>query len=298
MRIAASMSQLPTVPRMSSRGRTTRSRAPRMSDAPGGRRVSHQERGKIMKKLAILVYGAASYLVAFATLLYVIAFIGNLWVPKSIDSAATAPFWQALLVNLGLLGVFAVQHSVMARPFFKRWLTRFIPAAAERSTYVLASSLALILLVVFWEPMGGVIWRVESATATAVIHGVFLLGWVLMFVSTFLINHFDLFGLRQVWLSFMDREYTALEFELTWLYRYVRHPLYTGLFLGMWATPTMTVAHLVFALMASAYILIGVRLEERDLRAFHPEYDDYAREVPRFLPNLRGPRPAAQSDLA
>ena len=251
-----------------------------------------------MKRLGIFLYGVISYLIAFATLVYVIAFIGNLWVPKSIDSAATAPFWQALLVNLGLLGVFAVQHSVMARPFFKRWLTRFIPPAAERSTYVLASGLALILLVVFWEPMGGVIWSVKSPTATAVIHVVFAAGWALMFVSTFLINHFDLFGLRQVWLNLAGREYTPLQFELTWLYRFVRHPLYTGLFLGMWATPTMTAAHLVFALMASAYILIGVRLEERDLRTFHPEYDGYAREVPRFVPKLRGSRPTALGDLA
>ena len=251
-----------------------------------------------MKRALIFLYGIGSYGLFFAVFLYSIGFVGNLWVPKSIDSAATAPFWQALLVNLGLLGVFAVQHSVMARPFFKRWLTRFIPATAERSTYVLASSLALVLLVVFWQPMGGIVWNVDSPLATAVIHGVFLAGWALMFVSTFLINHFDLFGLRQVWLNLVGREYTPLRFELTWLYRFVRHPLYTGLFLGMWATPTMTAAHLVFALMASAYILVGVRLEERDLRTFHPEYDGYAREVPRFVPKLRGSRPTALGDLA
>ena len=239
-----------------------------------------------MKKLGIFLYGVMSYGVAFATLVYVIAFIGNLWVPKSIDSAATAPFWQALLVNLGLLGVFAVQHSVMARPFFKRWLTRFIPPAAERSTYVLASSLALILLVVFWEPMGGIVWSVESPTATAVIHAVFLAGWVLMFVSTFLINHFDLFGLRQVWLYFRGREYSPLPFKLNSLYRYIRHPIMTGAFIGIWFTPVMTLGHLLFALGMSSYILIGVYHEEKDLiRAFGERYIRYMRTTARFFPS-------------
>jgi len=240
-----------------------------------------------MKRLAILLYGVAAYGLFFETFLYIIGFVGNIYVPKAIDAAPTVPFGQALLVNLGLLGVFAVQHSLMARPFFKRWLTRFIPASAERSTYVLASSLALIALVAFWEPMGGVVWNVQSAPAMALLYGVFGIGWALVLVATFQINHFDLFGLRQVWLEFMGKPYTTLEFKQPVLYRYVRHPLYLGFFIALWATPTMTIAHLVFAVMTSAYIVIGTLFEEHDLRAAHPEYDSYARQVPRYFPRLR-----------
>lgn len=239
-----------------------------------------------MKKFTILVYSVMSYWIFFATFLYTIGFIGNLVVPKSIDSVPTMPLGPALAINVGLLGLFAVQHSLMARKFFKQWITMYIPQAAERSTYVLASSLALIALVVFWQPLGGVIWQVESTVATAVIYGLFALGWMLVLVSTFAINHFDLFGLRQAWISFSGRVYKPLEFRLPVLYRIVRHPLYCGFFIAMWATPTMTVAHLVFAGLASAYIVIGTLLEERDLRADHPEYAAYAREVPRFIPRL------------
>jgi len=240
-----------------------------------------------MKKLTIFLYGALSYGVFLGTFLYVIGFVGNLWVPKSIDSAPVGPLGQALAVNLGLLGIFAVQHSLMARPFFKRWLTRFVPESAERSTYVLASSLALVLLVVAWQPMGGTVWDVSGTVMTPVIYAVFGLGWLLVLASTFLIDHFDLFGLRQVWLQLRGRPYTAPEFKERWLYRHIRHPLYLGFFIALWATPTMTVAHLVFAVMCSAYILVGTRLEERDLRKAHPEYDRYAREVPRYLPTPR-----------
>jgi protein-S-isoprenylcysteine O-methyltransferase Ste14 len=239
-----------------------------------------------MKKLTILLYSVMSYCVFFGTFLYMIGFIGNLLVPKSIDSEPTIPLQVALAINVGLLGLFAVQHSVMARAGFKRWITRFIPAAAERSTYVLASSFALILLVAYWEPIGGVVWHVESPVATAAIHVVFALGWLLVLVSTFAINHFDLFGLRQAWVNFTGRAYRPLEFRLPLLYRIVRHPLYCGFFIGMWATPTMTVAHLAFALLGSGYIVIGTWLEERDLRREHPEYAEYARAVPRFIPRL------------
>jgi len=240
-----------------------------------------------MKKNAIFLYGALSYGVFLATFLYVIGFVGNLWVPKSIDSAPVTSLGQALAIDLVLLAIFAVQHSLMARPFFKRWLTRFIPAAAERSTYVLASSLALILLVLGWQPIGGVVWDVSSTAMAPVIHAIFGCGWLLVLVSTFLIDHFDLFGLRQVWLQLRGRPYTPPQFKDAWLYRHIRHPLYLGFFLGIWATPTMTIAHLVFAVMCSAYILVGTRLEERDLREAHPEYERYAREVPRYLPALR-----------
>lgn len=239
-----------------------------------------------MKKHAIFLFGTLSYGVFLATFLYVVGFVGNLWVPKSIDSTPVSPLGLALGINLVLLAIFAVQHSLMARPFFKRWLTRFIPATAERSTYVLASSLALVLLVMGWQPIGGVVWDVSSTALAPAIHAVFGLGWLLVLVSTFLIDHFDLFGLRQVWLQLRGRPYTPPQFKQAWLYRHIRHPLYLGFFLGIWATPTMTIAHLVFAVMCSAYILVGTRLEERDLREAHPEYERYAREVPRYVPAL------------
>jgi len=251
-----------------------------------------------MKKLAIFVYGILSYIACLGTLAYAAGFMGNLWVPKSIDAVPGAPLGQALLINLCLLAVFAVQHSVMARGSFKRWLTRYIPAAAERSTFVLASSLALILLFALWEPMGGVVWDVQSPAARTVLYALYGLGWTVIVASTFLINHFDLFGLRQVWLNLIGREYTPLQFKLHSLYRYVRHPLYVGFFIALWAVPTMTIAHLVFSVMCSAYILLGTRLEERDLRRFHPEYDAYARAVPSFVPRLGGKRPATLAELA
>ena len=251
-----------------------------------------------MKKLAIFAYGVLSYVLCMGTLVYLAGFMGNLFVPKSIDAAPTAPLGQALLINLCLLAVFAVQHSVMARAGFKRWLTRYIPAQAERSTYVLASSLALILLVALWEPMGGVVWALQSPVATTAVYALYGLGWVLIVLSTFLINHFDLFGLRQVWLNLMGREYEPLQFKLHSLYRYVRHPLYVGFFIALWATPTMTITHLVFSVMCSAYILIGARLEERDLRRFHPEYEAYERAVPGYVPRLGGKHPATIAELA
>jgi len=237
-----------------------------------------------MQRVLVFIYGVVAYALFFATFLYAIGFVGNLFVPKAIDSAPQVPFAQALLVNLGLLGLFAVQHSLMARPFFKRWVTRFIPQAAERSTFVVASSLALIALFAFWQPMGGVIWSIENPQAQILLHVAFAFGWLLVLVSTFLINHFDLFGLRQVWLNLHKKPYTQLRFGTPVLYRLVRHPLYLGFILGFWATPVMTVAHLVFALATTAYILIAIQLEERDLMAAHPEYAEYRRHVPMIIP--------------
>ncbi|HET9449226.1 MAG TPA: hypothetical protein VFO35_23340, partial [Steroidobacteraceae bacterium] len=234
----------------------------------------------MFKRLSIFIYGVVSYAIFFATFLYAVGFIGNLWVPKTMDSARETPFLTALLIDLGLLGLFAIQHSVMARPAFKRWWTRIVPEAAERSTYVLFSSVALILLFAYWQPLGGAVWAVTSPLGQAVLYAGFAFGWLLVLVSTFLINHFDLFGLRQVWLQLLGKPYTPLKFGTPVLYRYVRHPLYVGWFFAFWATPTMTVTHLVFAIATTAYILIAIQLEERDLVEAHPEYANYRRSVP------------------
>lgn len=242
-----------------------------------------------MNRLTGLIYGVVSYAIFFATFLYAIGFVGNIFVPKGIDSIPNVPLTQALLINLGLLGVFAIQHSVMARPAFKRWITRFIPEAMERSTYTLVSSLLMIAMFWLWEPMGGVVWNIENPVGAALMYVGFAFGWLLVLVSTFLINHFDLFGLRQVWLNFRNKPYTPLKFKLRFAYRVVRHPLYLGWILAFWCIPTMTIAHLVFAIATSAYILIAIQLEERDLMAAHPEYEQYRKRVPMILPFIRKP---------
>lgn len=240
-----------------------------------------------MNRVSGLIYGFISYAIFFATFLYAIGFVGNIFVPKGIDSFPNVPVTQALLINLGLLGIFAIQHSVMARPVFKRWITRFIPQAMERSTYTLFSSLALIALFAFWEPMGGLVWNIESPLGVALMYGGFAFGWLLVLVCTFLINHFDLFGLRQVWLNFRNKPYTPLDFKLPYAYQIVRHPMYVGWFFAFWCTPTMTLAHLAFAIATSAYILIAIQLEERDLLEAHPEYRQYRKRVPMIVPFLR-----------
>ncbi len=240
-----------------------------------------------MKRFAVLAYGLFSYAVFFATFLYSIGFIGNVIVPKSIDSIPTTTLGSALLINLALLAVFAVQHSLMARPFFKRRWTRIVHPAAERSTYVLFSSLALALLFAFWQPMGGIIWAFENSALVALAYAAYAFGWLLVLFSTCAINHFDLFGLRQSWAFFRGREPEPLRFVQPWIYRVVRHPLYVGWLFVFWATPTMTVAHLVFALATSAYILVAIQFEERDLAAAHPEYAAYKRRVPMLVPSLK-----------
>jgi protein-S-isoprenylcysteine O-methyltransferase Ste14 len=240
-----------------------------------------------MKRIVAFSYGTLCYFVFLATFVYAVLFIGNIALSRTLDGEATAQFGQALLINALLLGVFAVQHSVMARPAFKQWWTRLIPKPVERSTYVLFSSLALLLLFYAWQPLGGTLWDVCDPIVRGMIYCLFAGGWVLVLVATFLINHFDLFGMRQVWLYVTHRPYTPLEFKTPGLYRYVRHPLYVGWLLTFWATPTMTAAHLVFAMATTAYILIAIQFEERDLAAIHgAAYEAYRRQVPMLVPGI------------
>ena len=242
----------------------------------------------MLKRLSIFLYGVVSYAIFFATFLYAVGFIGNFAVPRTLDGPPAVSFLAALLIDLGLLGLFAVQHSVMARPGFKRWFTKWIPEPAERSTYVLLSSLALIVLFAWWQPLGGMVWNVTDATLRGVFWGGFAFGWLLVLVSTFLINHFDLFGLRQVWLQLRGRPYTHLAFGTPGPYRLVRHPLYVGWLFAFWATPTMSISHLVFAIATTGYILIAIRFEERDLVAHHGKiYQEYVEKVPMLVPFTR-----------
>jgi protein-S-isoprenylcysteine O-methyltransferase Ste14 len=238
----------------------------------------------MFSRITAFLYGVACYLVFFATFLYAIGFLGNFLVPKSIDSDPQVPFLYALAINLTLLTLFAVQHSVMARPWFKAAWTRIVPTSVERSTYVLLSSLAMLLLFWKWQPMGGVVWAVNDLYGQFLLEALYFLGAVIVLVTTFLLNHFDLFGLRQVWLNLRGRPYTPLNFRTPGPYRIVRHPLYVGWLLMFWSAPLMTSAHLVFALATTAYILIAIQFEERDLVRFHKEYAEYRRRVPMIIP--------------
>jgi protein-S-isoprenylcysteine O-methyltransferase Ste14 len=227
-------------------------------------------------------------------------FAGNFVVPKSIDSGPAGPFGTAVLVNLALLSLFAIQHSGMARRGFKRVMARFVAPQVERSTYVLFSCAALITMYWQWQPMPTVLWSVENPAGRAAIHGLYALGWLIVLLATFMINHFDLFGLRQVWMHFAEKPYRDLGFRLNGFYRFVRHPLQTGFLIAFWATPDMTTGHLLFSVVVTAYIVLSVKfLEERDLvRTFGTTYRRYQQEVPMFLPLGKGRRDTATTPLA
>ena len=239
-------------------------------------------------RVAALIYGFASYLVFVVSFAYTMAFIGNYWVPKSIDVGPESGLAPSILVNAALLAAFAIPHSVMARPAFKRWWTTVVPESCERSTYVLVSSLLLILILWQWRPITATIWRVEGVPA-AILTAVYWIGWLIALTSTYLIDHFELFGLRQVFEPLRGAVARATSFKTPLLYRLVRHPLMLGFLLAFWATPHMTVGHLLFAVMMTGYILVGVHLEERDLVAqFGATYEQYRRRVPMLVPGRLG----------
>ena len=249
-----------------------------------------------MKKIAFLLYGLISYFAFLGTILYAIGFAGNLFVPKTIDGEPQTSLFVSILINACLLLIFALQHSIMARPAFKRWFTRYIPEPLERSTYVLLASLCLVLMMWQWQPIGGVVWSVKNEVIQSVLLILYLSGWGIVFVSTFLINHFDLFGLRQVWLYFTGKPYKQLPFSLPLFYKIVRHPLYFGFLMAFWSASTMTVAHLFFAILTTGYILTAIQLEEKDLvTTFGEKYKNYKKWAPMIIPFLK--RKTVSNDL-
>ena len=258
-----------------------------------------------MKRAAILFYGVFAYAVGMGSLVYMMGWLGNIGMLRSIDSSPTVPLGRAMIVNAAVFLIFCLQHSVMARPKFKAWWTQFIPNAIERSTYVLLSGVALFAVMLFWEPMGGVVWVTSESTATAMLYTLYAIGWAILVGSTFALNHFDLFGLRQVWLAFRGNEYTPLEFATPGPYRHVRHPLYIGWITLAWATPIMTSPHLAFAIATTVYILVAIQFEERDLVThFGEKYVAYRKATPMLIPRWSSsqnaetpnsvPRPATQ----
>jgi methanethiol S-methyltransferase len=256
-----------------------------MVDAPT--KKSSQPASALFRSL-VFGYGVLSYLIFLASFLHAIGFVGNLGFPKTIDSGLPVPVGEALAVDVLLLGLFAIQHSVMARPGFKQWWTRFVPSSIERSSYVLVSSLLLALLFWRWRPMPGTVWEFQQPLAVSLLWVLCGAGWLVALVSTFLIDHFDLFGLRQVYCFATGRLYSPPPFSTPLLYRVVRHPLLLGFMVAFWATPVMTWGHLLFAVMTTAYILIAIQLEERDLRtAFKGTYDEYRQQVSMIVPWIK-----------
>jgi protein-S-isoprenylcysteine O-methyltransferase Ste14 len=243
-----------------------------------------------VNRLLVLLFGVLSYAIFFATFLYQVGFVESMAVPKAINDGAVVSTALAIAINLVLLGLFAIQHTVMARLAFKRWWTKFVPAPIERSLFVLLSSLLLLLINWQWRPLPESVWHVEGSIGRAVVYAVSFAGWGLVLYSTFLINHFDLFGLRQVWLYYTGRDYTGLEFKETLLYSIVRHPIMLGFVIAFWATPDMTQGHLLFAVVTTVYIIVGIRIEERTLMALHADdYAKYKKRVSMIIP--RPPKP-------
>ena len=250
-----------------------------------------------MAGLVTLIYGIVAYACALGALLYLVGFVGNLVVPKSIDSGTTGALVPSLIVDTALIGLFAIQHSVMARQGFKRWWTRIVPPSVERSTYVLAASFALLFLYWQWQPIPAPVWTVESSAAAGVVDGIFWLGWVVLVASTFLLSHFELFGLSQVFARLCGKAPSEAKFRAPLLYRRGRHPIYLGVLLAVWATPAMTVGHLLFAVVITGYILIGIQLEEHDLiEQFGDQYRRYRQHAPMLIPlpgrKFSGPKDA------
>jgi methanethiol S-methyltransferase len=238
-----------------------------------------------MAGLFAVLYGIVAYVTFLVTILYAIGFVGNFVVPKSIDTGVAGPFLEGLIVNTLLLGLFAIQHSVMARPGFKRWWTRFVPASIERSTFVLFSSLALLLLYWQWRPMPEPVWTVHNPMAAAALNATSLFGWALLVLTTFMLSHFELFGLSQVFARLFRKDLPAAKFHTPLLYRVVRHPIYLSFLLAFWATSSMTIGHLLFALATTGYILIAIQLEERDLiDLFGDQYRRYRQNVSMLFP--------------
>lgn len=245
-----------------------------------------------MKKSIIFIYGIIAYLVFLIAFLYAIGFVGNIIVPKSIDSGTESTLFSSLLINVILLSVFALQHSIMARPAFKKWFTTIISPAMERSTYILLSSLALLLIYWQWQPINAIVWKTENEIVRNVIIGIFFLGWIVVLLSTFMINHFELFGLAQIFDNLKNKQTANPKFQTNYLYKIVRHPIMLGFVIAFWATPVMTIGHLLFAIVTTIYILIAVKyLEEKDLRKFIGEkYETYQKEVPMIIPFTKNKR--------
>jgi methanethiol S-methyltransferase len=241
--------------------------------------------GNIPGRVIAFLYGIIAYVVFFITFLYAVGFVEGMIVPKTIDSGSSGTAALALIVNLVLMSIFAIQHSVMARPQFKRWWTRFIPPSVERTTYVLLASMALVLLFWQWRPMPGLVWRITDTRIAMAMTGLSYVGWLVVLTSTFLINHFELFGLHQVTNNLIGREMPSPRFRTPLLYHFVRHPIYLGFIIAFWSTPIMTVGHLLFAAVTTTYIFVGIGLEEHDLiDIFGDEYRRYRERVSMLLP--------------
>jgi protein-S-isoprenylcysteine O-methyltransferase Ste14 len=240
-----------------------------------------------MSRVAYLLYGLVAYLLFFVAILYGIGFVGNLVVPKGIDGGDVVPLATAIVIDVLLLLLFAVQHDVMARPWFKEWWTHYVPRPIERSTYVAAASLILLLLYWQWRPMAAVVWHVENSFGRGILWALYFAGWAVVFASSFMIDHFELFGLRQVWNNFVGREPVPGPFSERLFYRRVRHPLMLGFIIAFWAAPTMSQGHLLFAAVTTIWILVAIRIEERDLVEFLGEpYVQYRRRTPMLLPRI------------